>query len=97
MLSARSVSRGKAGAIQSMTKNSDDMRGSRPARGSNTADLLGSNSEIARKLKQYHDELLSLQVPDRFAELLTRLEQAELEGRLVQADAKTETGAKAED
>jgi hypothetical protein len=42
-----------------------------------TADLLGSNSEIARKLKQYHDELLSLEVPDRFAELLSKLEKAE--------------------
>jgi hypothetical protein len=43
-------------------------------------DLLGSNSEIARKLKQYHDELLSLEVPERFGDLLSKLEQAEKAG-----------------
>ena len=39
--------------------------------------MLGSNSEIGRKLKQYYDELVSDDVPDRFANLLSRLEQAE--------------------
>jgi len=38
---------------------------------------LGPNSEIGRKLKQYYDELVSDDVPDRFAQLLARLEQAE--------------------
>jgi hypothetical protein len=38
---------------------------------------LGANSEIARKLKQYYDELVSDQVPDRFAQLLSQLEQTE--------------------
>ncbi|AZO27549.1 MULTISPECIES: NepR family anti-sigma factor [Mesorhizobium] len=38
---------------------------------------LGPNSEIARKLKQYYDELVSDQVPDRFAQLLSQLEKAE--------------------
>ena len=38
---------------------------------------LGANSEIARKLKQYYDELVSDHVPDRFAQLLSQLEQAE--------------------
>ncbi len=38
---------------------------------------LGANSEIGRKLKQYYDGLVSEDVPDRFAELLSRLEQAE--------------------
>ncbi|MGX8011610.1 NepR family anti-sigma factor [Mesorhizobium sp. ORM8.1] len=38
---------------------------------------LGANSEIARKLKQYYDELVSDNVPDRFAQLLSQLEQAE--------------------
>ncbi|MEP9387618.1 NepR family anti-sigma factor [Mesorhizobium sp. KR9-304] len=40
-------------------------------------DPLGSNSEIGRKLKQYYDELVSDQVPDRFAVLLSQLENAE--------------------
>lgn len=38
---------------------------------------LGVNSEIGRKLKQYYDDLLSDQVPDRFADLLSQLEKAE--------------------
>jgi hypothetical protein len=42
-----------------------------------TADPLGSNSEIGRKLKQYYDELVSDDVPDRFAALLSQLEKAE--------------------
>lgn len=42
-----------------------------------TADPLGSNSEIGRKLKQYYDDLVSDQVPDRFAALLSQLENAE--------------------
>jgi len=41
-----------------------------------SGDPLGVNSEIGRKLKQYYDELLSDEVPDRFAQLLTQLEQA---------------------
>ncbi|MGF7006655.1 NepR family anti-sigma factor [Aminobacter sp. BE322] len=40
-------------------------------------DLLGTNSEIGRKLKQYYDELVSDDVPDRFAQLLSQLEEAE--------------------
>ena len=40
-------------------------------------DPLGAHSEIGRKLKQYYDELISDDVPDRFAELLSQLEQAE--------------------
>ena len=42
-----------------------------------SGDLLGSNSEIGRKLKQYYDDLVSDDVPDRFAQLLSKLEQAE--------------------
>ena len=61
-----------------MTKPISETRGARASRKTaSTVDLLGSNSEIARKLKQYHDELLSLEVPDRFAELLGKLEKAE--------------------
>jgi hypothetical protein len=40
-------------------------------------DPLGSNSEIGRKLKQYYDDLVSDEVPDRFAQLLAQLENAE--------------------
>lgn len=40
-------------------------------------DLLGPNSEIGRKLRQYYDDLVSEDVPDRFAQLLAQLEQAE--------------------
>ena len=40
-------------------------------------DPLGPNSEIGRKLKQYYDDLVSDDVPDRFAQLLAQLEQAE--------------------
>jgi hypothetical protein len=42
-----------------------------------SADPLGPNSEIGRKLKQYYDELVSDEVPDRFAQLLAQLEKAE--------------------
>jgi Anti-sigma factor NepR len=61
-----------------MTKPISEPRAARTSRKSaSMVDLLGSNSEIARKLKQYHDELLSLEVPDRFSDLLTQLEEAE--------------------
>lgn len=41
------------------------------------ADPLGPNSDIGRKLKQYYDELVTEEVPDRFAELLRQLEDPE--------------------
>lgn len=41
------------------------------------ANALGPNSEIGRKLKQYYDDLVSDEVPDRFATLLAQLEKAE--------------------
>jgi Anti-sigma factor NepR len=44
--------------------------------GKNGSDLLGANTEIGRKLKQYYDELVSDEVPDRFAQLLSQLEKA---------------------
>lgn len=43
----------------------------------NRADTLGSNSEIGRKLKQYYDDLVSEEVPDRFSDLLRQLEEQE--------------------
>ena len=44
-------------------------------------EALGPNSEIGRKLKQLYDEVLSEDVPDRFARLLADLEQAEGTGK----------------
>lgn len=41
------------------------------------SDPLGPNSEIGRKLKQYYDDLVSDDVPDRFADLLKQLENQE--------------------
>ena len=41
------------------------------------AEALGSNSEIGRKLKQYYDELISEEVPERFSDLLGQLEKRE--------------------
>lgn len=43
----------------------------------NRHDPLGSNTEIGRKLKQYYNELVSEEVPDRFADLLKQLEKSE--------------------
>ena len=40
-------------------------------------DLLGANSEIGRKLRQYYDDITSEPVPERFVELLSQLEEAE--------------------
>lgn len=42
-----------------------------------SGDPLGPNTEIGRKLKQYYDGLVSDNVPDRFAQLLSQLEKAE--------------------
>jgi len=50
---------------------------SRPGDGIASSDILGANSEIARKLKQYYQEIVSDEVPDRFTELLTALEKAD--------------------
>jgi len=49
---------------------------SSPRRNGST-DPLGVNSEIGRKLKQYYDDLVSDEVPDRFAQLLSQLEIAD--------------------
>lgn len=40
-------------------------------------DPLGVNSEIGRKLKQYYNDLVSDDVPDRFSQLLQQLDKAE--------------------
>ena len=44
-------------------------------------DPLGVNSEIGRKLKLYYDDLVSDDVPDRFAALLSQLEKTESSGK----------------
>ena len=58
-----------------MTK--DTKAGAADGRRAVSGDPLGPNSEIGRKLKQYYDELVSDSVPDRFAQLLSQLEQAQ--------------------
>ena len=57
-----------AGSAAISRNGSDSIRKGEP---------LGANSEIGRKLKQYYDDLVSDQVPDRFAQLLSQLEGAE--------------------
>jgi hypothetical protein len=44
-------------------------------------DLIGANSEIGRKLRQYYDGLIVEEVPDRFAQLLQQLDKAEHAGK----------------
>ncbi|WP_202299047.1 NepR family anti-sigma factor [Mesorhizobium sp. 131-2-1] len=61
--------------MKDMTK--DTSAGAAGRRRAASGDPLGPNSEIGRKLKQYYDELVSDQVPDRFAQLLSQLEQAD--------------------
>ena len=60
-----------------MTKRRSTEDGVAPRRRTGSAEILGANSEIGRKLKQYYDELVSDEVPDRFTQLLGRLERAE--------------------
>ena len=70
------LNRGNKGKKPTMTKKftaAEVATRRRPA----MADPLGPNSEIGRKLKQYYDELISDDVPDRFSQLLSQLEQAE--------------------
>jgi hypothetical protein len=57
--------------------NKETLAGASDRRRANSGEPLGANSEIGRKLKQYYDELVSDNVPDRFAQLLSQLEQAE--------------------
>ena len=61
--------------MNSMTKQKDSAGFGAGRNGS--SDPLGTNSEIGRKLRQYYDDLVSEDIPDRFAELPQKLEQAE--------------------
>lgn len=42
-----------------------------------SADPLGPNSEIGRKLRQYYEDLIQEDVPDRFTQLLSQLSNVE--------------------
>lgn len=59
-----------------MKPNTSVATGSHKTNG-NRNDPLGANSEIGRKLKQYYDELITEEVPDKFADLLKQLEDRE--------------------
>ncbi len=70
-----------------MTKMLNSAKAGKPERRKkSSADMLGPNTEIGRKLKQYYDDLVSDDVPTRFADLLSRLEEAE------PADPSAKTG-----
>jgi hypothetical protein len=84
----RVAAAGKAGATQFMTKTVTHTLRAGPARGKKSSvEVLGPNSEIARKLKQYYHELVSEEIPDRFSDLLKRLEEAEPGDRLQATNA----------
>lgn len=63
------------GQKDSMKVNTTPAADRRKADGS--ADPLGANSEIGRKLRQYYEELASEEVPEKFADLLKQLENRE--------------------
>ncbi len=67
-----------AGGMRQKMKNIPGGRGFKPKR-EGSADPLGPNSEIGRKLKEYYNDLVAPEVPDRFEELLSRLAAAEQE------------------
>jgi len=56
--------------------NSDKSQNIREKRHDAKGDL-GVNSQIGRKLKQYYDDLVTDDVPDRFMDLLTRLDKGD--------------------
>ena len=57
-----------------MTKDQRGAPGAKPKRGRIPPIRWAPIREIGRKLKQYYDELVSDDVPDRFAQLLSQLE-----------------------
>ncbi|WP_295894185.1 NepR family anti-sigma factor [uncultured Bartonella sp.] len=44
-------------------------------------DLLGSNSEIAVKLRQFYTAIQEEKIPDKFLDLLDKLDKAEQESQ----------------
>lgn len=75
MTKVLSVLEDEAGKEERMAHRNPEKR--QGSGGSHPAEPLGTNSEIARKLKQYYDELVSDEVPDRFSQLLEALEKQE--------------------
>jgi hypothetical protein len=68
---------GQSGAMRNSMKT-EDIAASGGGKGpEKRGDPLGTNSEIGRKLKQYYADLISNDVPDRFADLLKQLEERE--------------------
>ncbi len=57
-----------------MTEQKSAAAGPKSRRGD---DPLGANSEIGKKLREYYDGLMADDVPDRFTDLLSKLERAE--------------------
>ncbi len=64
------------GRMESMAKDKGDPEGGKPRR-NGSEKLLGTNSEIGRKLGDYFKGLASEDVPDHLLELLNKLEQTE--------------------
>jgi hypothetical protein len=58
------------------TTKSDPARNAKPRR-NGSGSPLGTNTEIGKKLKEYYDGIASEAVPDRFADLLSRLDKVE--------------------
>jgi hypothetical protein len=75
-------------------QDADDERGmtyqkldkGRSGKRDSVTDPLGPNSEIGRKLRQYYDDLISEEVPDRFSQLLNQLQQQEQQGSTAKED-----------
>lgn len=63
--------------LESIMKPNLAATNSRRRKARTQSDPLGANSEIGRKLRQYYDELITEDVPDRFADLLRKLEDHE--------------------
>lgn len=59
-----------------MTSQNPEKSGT-PGKSNSGMDPLGANSEIARKLRQYYEELICDDVPERFSQLLEQLEREE--------------------
>jgi hypothetical protein len=62
--------------MSGMAKEASERQATKPRRNGARGGV-GPNAEIGRKLKQYYDELISDDVPDRFSQLLSQLEKAE--------------------
>jgi len=71
---------GKGMTYQKLDKGRSD------SKRNSAADPMGPNSEIGRKLRQYYDELISEEVPDRFSQLLNQLQQQEQQGSTAKED-----------